>query len=320
VATTSSSSTTSTSTTTSAAASTATTLAPGDEPAEPSDRFRIASISKLITAAVTLALVEDGELGLDDPVGQRLADELGVQITEPLVATVTVRQLLSHTSGFDVYDRTFFGGGAATCRDAAARGVSRGLNSAPGTNYDYSNMNYCLLGILVEDVTGEPYEDVARARLLEPLGIGGMRMAGTFDPDPGEVEHPSIPGRVYMEALGAAGAWVATAEDVVRIADALEPSRPGWHPLSRDLLALMRVPAPTATTPAMRTQWYGLGEIVFADGTWGHTGTVENTHAMVLVRPDGVTWSILVSGEHPSRTGRLREIFDAAVAEAGIQL
>ena len=155
---------------------------------------------------------------------------MGAQITEPMVATVTVRQLLSHTSGFDVYDHTFFGGGAATCRDAAARGLSGGLNSAPGTNYDYSNMNYCLLGLLVEDVTGEPYEDVARERLLEPLGITGMRMAGTFDPDPDEVEHPSIPGRVYMEALGAAGAWVAKADDVVRIADALEPSSRGGIP------------------------------------------------------------------------------------------
>jgi hypothetical protein len=106
----------------------------------------------------------------------------------------------------------------------------------------------------------------------------------------------------------------------VRIADALEPSRPGWHPLSEDMLALMRVPAPTAVVPPMRTQWYGMGQIVFADGTWGHTGTVENAHAMVLVRPDGVTWSILVSGEYPSRTGRLRNIFDEALAASAIQL
>jgi D-alanyl-D-alanine carboxypeptidase len=264
--------------------------------------------------------VEDGALELDEAVGQRLADFVGVRLTEPMVASVTVRQLLSHTSGFDVYDRTFFGGGAANCREAAARGLSGGLNSAPGSSYVYSNMNYCVLGLLVEDVTGEPFQDVARERLLRPLGITAMRLAGTFDPDPDEVEHPSVPGRVYMEALGAAGAWVATARDVVRIADALEPSRPGWHPLSTDMLALMRVPAPTAVVPAVRTRWYGLGEIVFADGSWGHTGTVENTHAMVLVRPDGVTWSILVSGEYPNPTGRLRELFDDALAASGIQL
>jgi D-alanyl-D-alanine carboxypeptidase len=310
---TSSTSTTSTSTTT-------TTLAPGTEPAETSHRFRIASISKVIAAAVVLVLVEDGELTLDEPVGERLAAAVGAPISDPQVPSVTVRQLLSHTAGFDPYQRTFFGGGADSCRSAAVRGLSRGLNNPPGAVYDYSNMNYCLLGLLVEDVTGQPFEAAAYERLLRPLGIDGMRMVGTFDDDPGEVEHPSIPGRVYMEALGAAGAWVATAADVVRIVDALEPSRPGWHPLSVDTLSLMRVPAPTANPPAVREQWYGLGQIVYADGSWGHTGTVENTHAMVLARPDGVTWSILVSGEYPENSSRLRQIFDETVAEAGIQL
>ena len=54
--------------------------------------------------------------------------------------------------------------------------------------------------------------------------------------------------------------------------------------------------------------------MVFGDGTFGHTGTIENTHAMVLDRPDGVTWSVLVSGEYPGTTGNLRQIFDEAAA------
>ncbi len=313
-----SSSTSSTSTT--AASTTSTTLPRGEEPVETTDRFRIASISKVIAAAVVLHLVEAGELDLDEQVGARLGEIVGAELTDPQMATITVRQLLSHTSGFDPSERTFFGGGADTCRDAARRGLSRGLNSPPGTTYAYSNMNYCLLGLLVEDATGQSFESAAYQRLLRPLGITGMRMVKTFDFHPDEVEHPSIPGRVYMEALGAAGAWVATAADVVKILDALEPSRPGWHPLSVDTLALMRVPAPTASVPAVRERWYGLGQIVWADGSWGHTGTVENTHAMVLVRPDGVTWSILVSGEYPENTSRLREFFDEAVAAAGIRL
>ena len=77
---------------------------------------------------------------------------------------------------------------------------------------------------------------------------------------------------------------------------------------------------PGGAEPPVRERWYGLGQIVYADGSWGHTGTVENTHAMALVRPDGVTWTILVSGEYPENTARLREIFDEAVGAAGIVL
>ncbi len=267
-----------------------------------------------------LQLVEAGELTLDELVGARLAGRVGVAINDPAIAAVTVQHLLAHTSGFGTYQRTFFGGAAATCEDAARTGLSGGLERPAGASYSYSNMNYCLLGLLVEDVTGESFEAVTQERFLRPLGIEGMRMVATFDPDPNEVEHPSIPGRVYMEALGAAGAWVATAEDVVRLADSLEGSRPVWHPLSQRMMGLMRVPAPTSVAPpASRDSWYGMGEIVFTDATWGHSGTVENTHAMVLVRPDGVTWAVLVSGEYPSQTQRLRDIVDETLTEAGIQ-
>lgn len=268
-----------------------------------------------------MQLVEAGELGLDDPVGARLGEALGVEVLDADVASITVRQLLSHTSGFGTFRSTFFGGDADSCEEAGRNGLIEGVQTRPGTDYHYSNMNYCLLGLLIEAVTGESYETVAERQLLAPLGIEGMRMAGTFDPDPSEVEHPSTPGRNYMEALGGAGAWVATATDVVTIADSLEGSRHVWHPLSQDSMALMRVPAPTMTAPpAMRTAWYGLGEIVFADGSWGHTGTIENTHAMFLVRPDGVTWALLISGEYPGETDDIRGIVDDALAEAGIRL
>jgi len=300
-----------------AAAPPAPVLAPA-EPVEATDRFRIASISKVVTATVVLTLVEDGAVALDQPVGAQLAAHLGTAATDPAVAALTVRQLLSHTSGFGDYNNTFFGGGAPSCVAAAQRGLSGGLNTPPGSTYGYSNMNFCLLGLLIEQVTGQPYEQAARERLLDPLGIEGMRVAGTFDPDPAEVEHPSVPTRNYMETLGGAGAWVATAADVVRIVDALDPAKPGWHPLSEHTSALMRLGAPGVTYGADR--WYGLGVIVSADGTWGHTGTVENAHSMVLHRPDGVTWSVLVNGEYPGQSERLRAIFDEAMAEAGITL
>ena len=289
------------------------------EPAEVDHRFRVASISKVVTAAVVMQLVESGDIDLDEPVGGRLAEALDLADVDPVVANITTRQLLSHTSGFGTFRSTFFGGDASSCREAGRIGLTRGAERPPGSSYSYSNMNYCLLGLLVADVTGQPYEELAQRQLLTPLGLDGMRIAGTFDPNPEEVEHPSTPGRVYMEALEGAGAWVATATDIVTIADALEGSRPGWHPLSQDTMALMRVPSPTtAAPPAVRTSWYGLGQIVYADGSWGHTGTIENTHAQFLVRPDGVTWALLISGNYPGESDDLRRIVDDALAAAEI--
>ena len=286
---------------------------------ERTDRFRIASISKILTATVVLQLVESAYLSLDQPVGRLLADHVGVRVADPAVAGITVRQLLSHTSGLSGYHDLFFGGGADSCPSAARAGLSGRLVAPPATRYIYSNLGYCLLGLLVEQVTGRPYEVEVRERLLEPLGITGMRMAATFDPNPGEVQHPSVPTRNYMEVLAAAGAWTATPADLVRILDALDPAKPGWHPLSARMLDLMRRPMPTVPYPRSAEHWYGLGLIVSTDGSWGHTGTVESTHAMVLARPDGVTWSLLVSGNYPWETDDLRRIFDETVAAAGVR-
>ncbi len=290
---------------------------PAVEPIEPGDRFRIASISKVITAIVVLQLVEAGQLGLDEAVGQRLADLVGATVADPQVAAITVRQLLSHTSGLPEYQSTFFRGRVDSCPAAGQDGLSRGLNAPPGTSYTYSNLNYCLLGLLVEQLAGRPYEAVVTDRLLAPLGIEGMRLASTYDPDPTQVVHPSAPSRNYMEVLGGAGSWVATPADLVTIMASLDLADPGFHPLSQGIVDLMRTPVLTVnrTDPS---RGYGLGMMIFGDGAYGHTGTIENTHAMVVDRADGVTWSVLVSGEYPGNTGNLAGIFDRSIEDAGV--
>jgi D-alanyl-D-alanine carboxypeptidase len=286
------------------------------EPATPAHRFRIASNSKLLTATAIMELVEAGRLRLDEPVLARLAKQLGVTPTDPGIPAVTLRQLLSHTSGFPEYERTFFGGTAASCTEAAARGLGGPLLGPPGTIYRYSNMNFCLLGLLIEQVTGQHYEQAIDQRVLAPLGIDDMHMTGTAEVRPGDVAHPITPGRKYMEALGAAGAWVGTPTDLVHIIDALDPDRPGPHPLSAATVAQMRAPQPGIVySPG---QWYGLGLRVWADGTWGHTGTVENARSMVLHRPDGITWAVTVSGNAPSNTDRIRHYVDQAFATIGV--
>lgn len=290
------------------------------DPADPAtvrDRFRLASISKLITATVVLQIVDRGDLGLDQPVGALLAGIVGVDPGDDAIPTITVRQLLSHTSGFPDYRRQFFGDQFDSCEQAAAFGLARPVAHRPGTTHDYSNLNFCLLGLLIAHTTGMTYEAAVTELLLRPLGISGMRLVATIDPHPDEVEHHSGPSRTYMESLGAAGAWVATPADIVRILDSLDPASPGWHPIPPELALLMPHPLDVAY-PEPHERRYGLGMVVWPDGTFGHTGTVESTHTMLVRRPDGVTWCILVSGTRPDSTEQLRDIFDDAVASSGL--
>ncbi|MEX2626459.1 MAG: serine hydrolase domain-containing protein, partial [Ilumatobacteraceae bacterium] len=274
----------------------------------PSTRFRIASISKVVTAILVLQLVDDGAVDLDEPVGPVLAQRLGVEPSDPDVAAITPEHLLSHTSGLGPAAPSFFGERGLTCQEIAAQQLAGHVNT-PGGAIRYSNTNACLAGILVEELTGLDYVDAAYRRLLAPLGITDMRLAGTYDVGPDEVEHVSRPGRNYMEALGPAGGWVASATDVVRIMDSLNPDSEGWRPISDELLDRMR--RPPLDRPAGSL---GLGVILYPDGTFGHTGTLENTHSMTLARPDGVTWAVLVNGEFPRESARLRNYVDRALA------
>jgi len=275
------------------------------------DKFRIASISKPITAITMLQLVEEGLIGLDDPIGSIVADAVGVSSPIAGVAEMTVRQLLTHISGFPQYESLFFRNQVGSCAEAAAIGVTRSLQ---GASFRYSNMNYCVLGMLIEQLTGQPYEQVVYERLLSPLGISGMRLAPTYDPGPGEVVHRSVPGRNYMEVLGAAGAWVASPTDLVTIFDSLDLDMPGWKPLEADTVTTMKT---AVNDPLAPDRGYGMGLILYGGGAAGHTGTIESTHAMVLDRADNVTWAVTVSGENPSDTVRLAGIVDRALAAGG---
>jgi CubicO group peptidase (beta-lactamase class C family) len=205
---------------------------PGDRRSgHAASRFRLASNSKLLTATAILELVEAGQLGLDEPVLARLATRLGVAFTDGRMAAVTLRQLLSHTSGMPEYDR----------RSSAAGGDLRGRGPArPHERPDRAARHRLPLQqheLLPPRPAGrgrdrQAYAAVVQDRVLHPLGIEDMRMAGHLRRPAGRRGAPHTPGRTFMEALAGAGAWIGTATDLVRIIDGLDRSRPGWHPLS----------------------------------------------------------------------------------------
>ena len=277
---------------------------------ESTDRYRIASISKPITAIVALDLVEQGLVGLDEPIGELIAEHVGAESISAGGRQLTLRRLLNHTTGFGRYYSTFFQRGADDCPDAAREGLAR---AGGGGGYSYSNMNYCLAGMLIEAVTGEPLDRATYRSLLTPLGISGMRLAPTFDPGPGEVQHRTTPGRAYMETLGGAGSWIASPIDLVQIMNAIDPSTSGFKALEE--LTVLQMLTPIGGTLGQRG--YGLGVISYGDGRVGHTGTIEATHAMVLNRGDGVIWAVTVAGDWPAESERLEQLVNAAFVAGG---
>ncbi|MDA8370438.1 MAG: serine hydrolase [Nocardiopsaceae bacterium] len=140
------------------------------EPVDPTAHFRIASLSKPFVAATVLQLVEEGRLGLDDTVEELLPGVVkgGGQ--------VTLRQLLSHTSGLFSYNKDM----PSVRRDPdrvwdpeELVKVANGHDPVftPGTDVEYSNTNYVLVAMVIEKVTGRPYTEAVTERIIQPLGL-----------------------------------------------------------------------------------------------------------------------------------------------------
>lgn len=164
-------------------------------PNAPSTKFRIASVTKQFTALAILQLVDAGALELDAPITRYLTDypaESGDK--------VTVRHLLNHTSGIPSYtERPNFFNDEAKERLPVDEFVkaycSDPLEFEPGSQFNYNNSGYFLLGAILEEVTGQTYAEVLGERIFTPLG---MRDTGIDD------QYRVVPGRAvgYDDILG----------------------------------------------------------------------------------------------------------------------
>jgi CubicO group peptidase (beta-lactamase class C family) len=132
----------------------------------PDTRFRLGSITKQFTATLVMQLVEKGLIDLNAPVQRYLPDYPKV---------VTIHQLLNHTSGIPGYtELPAFGRDARRPQKPAEfMKMFSGLELLfePGTKFSYSNSGYFLLGVILEKVTGKPYEELLRERIFDPLGM-----------------------------------------------------------------------------------------------------------------------------------------------------
>jgi len=207
----------------------------GSAPVATDASFRIASITKIFVAVVVLQLVEEGKLGLDDPVSTHLASYT--------LQPVTIRQLLNHTSGIPDYTlATGFNKQLLEHRDrrwTTAEVVALVQGKEPqfpaGTDYAYSNTDYILLGEVINSVTATSWAQQVRRRILDPLRLSGTYIAGSepplnlvvpgyFDADnDGNVENIETgqPWTALETSEGPAGAIVSTMPDLLVFGDAL---------------------------------------------------------------------------------------------------
>jgi peptidoglycan/LPS O-acetylase OafA/YrhL/CubicO group peptidase (beta-lactamase class C family) len=197
-------------------------------PMTPETRMRIASISKMFTSVVVLQLAEEGRLSLDAPLSTWFPDLV------PNAEAITVRMLLSHTSGlYDYLEDSKFTSQAYADperiwkpEELVAYAAEQRTSFAPGAadRWDYSSTNYVILGMIVEKVTGQTLAEAAHERILEPLQL----RATYFTPDD-PVEGPQSSGysrarnqsQVAMSYTFATASIVSVPGDLLRFGQAL---------------------------------------------------------------------------------------------------
>jgi len=228
-------------------------------PNEPATRYLIGSVTKQFTATLIMQLAAEKKLSIEDPITKYLTD-----FPKATGDKVTIRHLLTHTSGVpsytddgDLMEKREIG---ATPQEIVATFKNLPLQFEPGTDFRYSNSGYFLLGLIIEEVTGQPYDQYLHTRILQPIGMNntgymdyGVKMLATgYKLDSAKVcpavkDHTSLPF--------AAGGLYSTVGDLFLWDQALY----GERVLSQELLKQMWTP---------NLSMYGFGWVI--DSLYGH--------------------------------------------------
>lgn len=306
-----------------------------DVPATPDTVFRIASNTKSFTAASILILADRGKLSLDDKVSTYLPDF-------PRGGEITVRQLLTHTSGLASYDEVYRGKPELAVRRTTSEmiGLIRGLKPLyafePGTAYRYSNSGYYVLGAIVEAVSGQPLGQFMAENIFKPLDLRHTAMDDVEDIVPhraaGYQRDPARPGSFrnapYIpETTSARRGLRSTVGDLTRWYEALFSGRV----VSRKMLAEMTAPArlgdgrlasqgigaaPGAQTPAAAPYEYGFGVRIsnfHGHREYWHSGAIEGFTSQLRTYPDDKVTVALLANSFRSLDGVLEVVQRSAL-------
>lgn len=264
------------------------------------DQFNIDSVAKMMTATIVMMLVEDKKLSLDDRIGTYLPSSLmqGLHVYEGVSYSdvITIRHLLNHSSGIpdDWADPKFFD---LILADLQRRWTPQETiefvkkncepSFAPGGGFQYSDVGYNLLGLIIERITGQGLHEAYRDLLLDPLGMNHTYRPSHEDP------RPSIPGRgpsrrylddlectllpAVMTADWAGGGLISTTEDLNRFIRAFVENRIFKHEDTRKEMLSWAESGP------FHNYGYGISRVLFDESDnpkhaglgeiWGHAGS-----------------------------------------------
>lgn len=270
--------------------------------------FRIGSNTKTFASALVLLLVADGKIGLDSPAAEYLSEF-------QLDPRITVRMLLQHTSGVFNFTGESYPDGTVVAgipwqgqewvdnrfktyrpQELVQLALSKPARFEPGTEWSYSNTNYVLARLLVEQVTGRPFVEEMQRRILQPLGLTGTVLPETSP----EIPEPHAHGYyTYQDAdqwktvdiTRVNPSWVSTGGDMISTTRDLHlfiSGLMGGKLLPAPLLAEMCTPHPTP----IPNMGYGLGVFVQDAGPNGgtlitHNGGFAGWAALMYSTPDG---------------------------------
>ncbi|PKQ60948.1 hypothetical protein BZG02_17535 [Labilibaculum filiforme] len=290
---------------------------------EPSNLFRIASVSKLITATAIMKLQEEGKLHLDDFVfGEHgiLNDSIYSDIKDSRSKRITVEHLLRHSAGYtSKYGDPMFLPLAIAQKmnveppiDAQTTiqfALSRRLNFTPGTRGSYSNLGYVILEKVIEKIADAPYEMYVKTHVLNPAGIYDMHLGHSLQEDhfPNEVNYYEQSNAVKIEAfdgsgktvfksnggnnlevLGGAGGWVASAAELIKFMMAIDGDDTLPDILSKKSVEYMTTPNKLGHSPI---GWKGTR----GDGTWWRTGSLAGSSALLKHEQNGLSYVIITN-------------------------
>ena len=311
-------------------------------PVNVSNIFRIASLSKLITATGIMKLWEEKKLSLDQPVfGEKgiLNDSAFLGIKDPRIREITVEHLLRHQGGYSIRagDPLFCTPSVAqsmqtplplSADDMVRFAASTRLRFRPGEGNAYSNLGYVVLGKVIEKVSGMPYETFIRDSILIPIGCFDMHI-GYSEPDkhfPNEVHYyepsdaepvecydgsgrtvPRSYGGCNLQVLGSAGGWVASPTELMKFITAIDPDDSKPDILKASTIAYM-------TEKDKRKYPIGWMRTTEHDD-WSRTGTLAGSSAMLKRQSNGYTW-VFVTNTSSWSGSRFPRKIDAMIRTA----
>ncbi len=306
---------------------------------QPNSLFRIASVSKPVTGIAFMKLFEQGLINLDAKIFGAtgiLNDAIYQNILDPQDTNITVRNLLQHSGGwnsaisgdpmFDAYNIAISMGATPPANPSVVIQYMLGnrmLDFAPGTQYQYSNFGFCVLGKVIEKITGLSYEDYVRNTILIPLGITDMNLSFNLLANqlPNEVNYYDYPGAplaysVYdnsslvpwqyggfnIEAMDAHGRWIASAEDLCKLMCAVDQfnTRPD---------IFMQATIDTMIKPSVVNANYAMGWNVNSANNWWHLGSIPGTTTEIIRNGNSqINFAVLFN----TRTQNVSDISGAA--------